>query len=176
MLRTNVSSARPPSRTRHGIRTAWLLIVMPRSRSMSMRSRYCARICRASTTSVSCNIRSARVDLPWSIWAMMQKLRMLAGAVDPGRMAPIGGTVVRSRGVGGQAWRRRRITPALLSSHADRQRLADRVAFGRQRLHRQRRRALGAVRPYGVAAGPLGLVQRDVGGVHQILAGGGVQR
>ena len=28
----------------HGIRTAWLLIVMPRSRSMSIRSRYCARI------------------------------------------------------------------------------------------------------------------------------------
>jgi hypothetical protein len=41
--------------------------------------------------------------LPWSMWAMMQKLRMLAGDVDPGRMAPIGGTVVRSRGVGGQA-------------------------------------------------------------------------
>ena len=47
-----------------GSRTAWLLIVMPRSRSMSIRSRYCARIWRPSTTPVSCSIRSASVDLP----------------------------------------------------------------------------------------------------------------
>src|SRR5687768_16952409 len=54
---------------------------MPRSRSMSILSRYCARICRASTTPVSWSIRSARVDLPWSMWAMMQKLRITAGSV-----------------------------------------------------------------------------------------------
>lgn len=59
-------------------------MVIPRSRSMSMRSRYCARICRASTTPVSCNMRSASVDLPWSMWAMMQKLRINAGGVLPG--------------------------------------------------------------------------------------------
>ena len=47
-----------------GSLTAWLLIVMPRSRSMSIRSRYCARIWRPSTTPVSCSIRSAKVDLP----------------------------------------------------------------------------------------------------------------
>src|SRR6476469_2585972 len=58
-------------------------MVMPRSRSMSMRSRYCARICRASTTPVSCSMRSASVDLPWSMWAMMQKFRMRAGSVRP---------------------------------------------------------------------------------------------
>ena len=57
---------------------------MPRSRSMSIRSRYCARAARSSTTPVSCSIRSASVDLPWSMWAMMQKLRMIAGSVWPG--------------------------------------------------------------------------------------------
>ncbi len=70
-----------PAGTVQGIRTAWLLMVMPRSRSMSMRSRYCARAARSSTTPVSCSIRSASVDLPWSMCAMMQKLRMIAGSV-----------------------------------------------------------------------------------------------
>src|SRR4051812_39722373 len=66
------------------MRTAWLLMVMPRSRSMSMRSRYWARALRSSTTPVSCSIRSASVDLPWSMWAMMQKLRIRRGSVCPG--------------------------------------------------------------------------------------------
>ena len=52
----------PP--TLHGSRTFWALMVMPRSRSMSIRSRYCARIERSSTTPVNCSIRSASVDLP----------------------------------------------------------------------------------------------------------------
>jgi hypothetical protein len=39
------------------------------------------RIDRSSTTPVSCSIRSASVDLPWSMWAMMQKFRICAGAV-----------------------------------------------------------------------------------------------
>ena len=56
-------------------------MVMPRSRSMSIRSRYCGRAARASTTPVSCSIRSASVDLPWSMCAMMQKFRMRSGAV-----------------------------------------------------------------------------------------------
>src|SRR4051794_7326732 len=56
-------------------------MVIPRSRSMSILSRYWARICRASTTPVSCSIRSASVDLPWSMWAMMQKFRMIDGSV-----------------------------------------------------------------------------------------------
>ncbi len=68
----------------HGNRTAWDLIVMPRSRSMSMRSRYWARICRCSTTPVNWSIRSASVDLPWSMCAMMQKLRISAGSVRLG--------------------------------------------------------------------------------------------
>src|SRR4051795_5404925 len=79
MLRAYVSPA-----DSQGIRTAWLLIVMPRSRSMSIRSRYCSRICRASTTPVICSIRSASVDLPWSMWAMMQKFRIFSGGVADG--------------------------------------------------------------------------------------------
>ena len=70
----------PP--TFHGSRTFCALIVMPRSRSMSIRSRYCARIMRSSTTPVSCSIRSASVDLPWSMWAMTQKFRISSGAVN----------------------------------------------------------------------------------------------
>ena len=57
-------------------------MVMPRSRSMSIRSRYCARMSRSSTTPVSCSIRSARVDLPWSMCAMMQKFRISSGGVN----------------------------------------------------------------------------------------------
>src|SRR3982750_4534774 len=72
------------SPTFHGRRTFCALMVMPRSRSMSMRSRYWARICRASMIPVTSSIRSASVDLPWSMWAMMQKFRMRAGAVVAG--------------------------------------------------------------------------------------------
>ena len=72
-------------------------MVIPRSRSMSIRSRYCARALRSSTTPVSCSIRSASVDLPWSMWAMMQKLRMTAGSVRPGGGAVgVVGTAVSS--------------------------------------------------------------------------------
>jgi hypothetical protein len=37
---------------------------------------------RSSTTPVSCSMRSASVDLPWSMWAMMQKLRISDGVVN----------------------------------------------------------------------------------------------
>src|SRR3954466_4793576 len=57
-------------------------MVMPRSRSMSILSRYCARMSRPSTIPVNSSIRSASVDLPWSMCAMMQKFRMRAGSVD----------------------------------------------------------------------------------------------
>src|SRR6478735_8592061 len=39
---------------------------------------------RSSTTPVICSIRSASVDFPWSMWAMMQKLRSKAASVEPG--------------------------------------------------------------------------------------------
>ena len=67
-----------------GMRTAWDLMVMPRSRSMSMRSRYWARMSRGWTTPVAWSMRSARVDLPWSMCAMMQKLRSRACSVAAG--------------------------------------------------------------------------------------------
>src|ERR1041384_4895382 len=51
-------------------------MVMPRSRSRSMVSRTWSRIWRRSSVPVASMSRSARVDLPWSMWAMMQKLRM----------------------------------------------------------------------------------------------------
>src|SRR5207247_827419 len=58
------------------MRTALSLIVIPRSRSRSIVSSTCSRISRLSSVPVSSIRRSARVDLPWSIWATMQKLRM----------------------------------------------------------------------------------------------------
>src|SRR5215211_386770 len=56
-------------------------MVMPRSRSRSILSRYCARMLRSLTAWVRSSRRSARVDLPWSMWAMMQKLRRRASSV-----------------------------------------------------------------------------------------------
>jgi hypothetical protein len=44
---------------------------------------------RSSTTPVSCSIRSASVDLPWSMWAMMQKLRITDGSVRCGTWADL---------------------------------------------------------------------------------------
>src|SRR5438270_10912974 len=49
---------------------------MPRSRSRSIESSTCSRIWRGSTVCVSSRMRSASVDLPWSMWAMIEKLRM----------------------------------------------------------------------------------------------------
>src|SRR3954470_19016303 len=54
---------------------------MPRSRSSSIESSICGRCLRASTAPVTSRMRSASVDLPWSMWAMIEKFRMLlAGA------------------------------------------------------------------------------------------------
>src|SRR4051812_31012260 len=70
-------------------RTFWALMVMPRSRSMSMESRYCSRMSRASTAPVSSRMRSERVDLPWSTWAMTERLRMRSRAVVMGFDRPL---------------------------------------------------------------------------------------
>ena len=50
---------------------AWLLIVMPLSFSRSISSSICPSV--TFIVLVCSNRRSAKVDLPWSIWAMMQK-------------------------------------------------------------------------------------------------------
>jgi hypothetical protein len=41
-----------------------------------MESRSCSRIWRGSTVWVISRMRSASVDFPWSMWAMIEKLRM----------------------------------------------------------------------------------------------------
>ena len=53
-------------------------MVIPRSRSMSMLSSTCALplISRSVSPPVAWISRSASVDLPWSMWAMIEKLRM----------------------------------------------------------------------------------------------------
>src|SRR5215212_7267733 len=50
-------------------------MVIPRSRSRSIESRTCGRWPR-STAPVSSRKRSARVDLPWSMCAMIEKFRV----------------------------------------------------------------------------------------------------
>src|SRR5216110_2076370 len=63
---------------------------MPRSRSISIVSSTCSRISRASSPPQAWMSRSARVDLPWSIWAMIAKLRIWLSGVVIGllRMPP----------------------------------------------------------------------------------------
>src|SRR3954470_24060498 len=65
---------------------------MPRSRSRSIRSRYWARMSRAATAPVSSRRRSASVDFPWSMWAMMQKLRISSGGVTGTELRGVSGT------------------------------------------------------------------------------------
>src|SRR2546425_31848 len=75
-------------------------MVMPRSRSSSMSSRNCADISRAETAPVASRMRSASVDFPWSMWAMIEKLRMWMGSRIGriyGSRAPFASEAVRSR-------------------------------------------------------------------------------
>ena len=67
-----------PSRASYSRRTARALMVMPFSRSRSIESSTWLVIWRASIVCVSSRIRSASVDLPWSTWAMIEKLRRRA--------------------------------------------------------------------------------------------------
>jgi len=62
-------------------------MVMPRSRSISIESSICAFMSRAATVPVIWMSRSARVDLPWSIWATMEKLRMRSSVIMGARIA-----------------------------------------------------------------------------------------
>src|SRR5215472_16155701 len=58
-------------------------MVMPRSRSSSIESSTCAPISRADSPPVRSIRRSASVDLPWSMCAMMEKLRIWS--MQPGK-------------------------------------------------------------------------------------------
>jgi riboflavin synthase len=66
------------------MRTVLALMVMPRSRSISIASSICSFMSRSATVPVSWISRSARVDLPWSICATMEKLRIWASSVMGG--------------------------------------------------------------------------------------------
>src|SRR3954469_6409238 len=58
-------------------------MVIPRSRSSSIESSSCGRCLRGSTAPVTSRMRSASVDFPWSMWAMIEKLRMLSAGARP---------------------------------------------------------------------------------------------
>src|SRR5216117_809074 len=79
--------------------TACALMVMPRSRSRSIRSRYWSRMSRAATAWVSSRIRSASVDFPWSMWATMQKFRRRLVSVTAGLFSRDGGRPAASERV-----------------------------------------------------------------------------
>ena len=85
-------------------RTLWSLMVMPRSLSRSMVSRYWARISRGSTAPQSSSIRSARVDLPWSMWAMIDVLRNRERSMSPQTVpADVGSSATARAARNGQA-------------------------------------------------------------------------
>src|SRR3954452_2743547 len=56
-------------------------MVIPRSRSRSMESSTCAIISRWLNAPVTSNRRSASVDLPWSMCAIIQKFLINAGSM-----------------------------------------------------------------------------------------------
>ena len=156
--RTPPASATPRSRSRrgpgvsirwsvwpfHDTRTFWALMVMPRSRSRSMESRYWARMSRASTAPVISRIRSDSVDLPWSMWAMIEKLRMRASCMARS-MLPT--PLVRAREVDGGAAPRSAVDDEAVARCGDGQAAAlggdadgsDELVGGHRRPDRRRR-------------------------------------
>src|ERR1022692_1010781 len=62
-------------------------MVIPRSRSRSIVSSTCAIISRWDRAPVVSRRRSASVDLPWSMWAIMEKLRMNSRSIDCGGLS-----------------------------------------------------------------------------------------
>ena len=65
-------------------------MVMPRSRSISIELRICSFISRIVTLPHSWISRSESVDLPWSMWAMIEKLRIRLMSVMGRCLAPLG--------------------------------------------------------------------------------------
>ena len=56
---------------------------------------------RSATVPVCCKTRSAMVDLPWSMWAMMEKFLMCLGSMgtfSKGRGRQVHATSVRGKG------------------------------------------------------------------------------
>src|SRR5438874_1623854 len=75
----------------HVTRTFWALMVMPRSRSMSIESRNCSRMSRALTAPHSSRIRSDSVVFPWSMWLMMAKFRVRSWGITAHHSRRAGG-------------------------------------------------------------------------------------
>src|SRR4029078_13462170 len=67
------------------------LMVMPRSRSRSMASSIWSCMSRAATAPVRCSRRSESVVFPWSMCAMMLKLRICGAFMGAGSLAAAGG-------------------------------------------------------------------------------------
>src|SRR6266516_6056364 len=61
--------------------TGWALMVMPRSRSRSIESSNCSCMSRSEIVPVRLSKRSDSVVFPWSMWAMMLKLRMCDASI-----------------------------------------------------------------------------------------------
>src|SRR3954467_6854800 len=76
---------------------------MPRSRSSSIESSSCGRCLRGSTAPVTSRMRSASVDFPWSMWAMIEKLRMLPAGARTRSMLGGGGVTAPSQPAAYQA-------------------------------------------------------------------------
>src|SRR4249919_2328317 len=83
-----------PSFAVYGSETDCALMVMPRSRSIGLESSTCASISRASRPPQIWMMRSASVDLPWSTWAMIEKLRM--SCIGGGERRPVAESPVLS--------------------------------------------------------------------------------
>src|SRR5271169_4469763 len=83
---------------------------MPRSRSSSILSSTCSRISRAASPPQASISRSARVDLPWSMCAMIAKLRMSRSGVMEG--CKIRSTTCRINATAHRLWTRPMTKPA----------------------------------------------------------------
>src|SRR5882672_2726607 len=90
-------------------------MVMPRSRSRSMPSRTWSDISRCVKAPVSSRMRSDRVVLPWSMWAMMQKFRMSRGSIVSARFLELEPGIGVDREVGDLAAQEQ--APAHLGDH-----------------------------------------------------------
>src|SRR5688572_18558266 len=92
---------------------------MPRSRSSSIESSICGLWLRLSTAPVTSRMRSARVDFPWSMWAMIEKFRMFrAGAATP-RPLWSGGLHLRHRVAGIVRRRSQNVGPAVVADRVE---------------------------------------------------------
>src|SRR5262245_26816307 len=139
-------------------------MVMPRSRSMSMESSTCSTISRSASPPVSWISRSARVDLPWSICAMIEKLRILSMAAFMARGLAFGVRGSKHVWLDGSFRETRRGRDA---------RLLRRLAvFGEERLERNRLAGLGHNRVAGRHRLPVAAIGVErLGDDHHVVAG-----